>query len=406
VLLAIKSSAENEVYRQGGKDLAAVYKKSSVGSTQSSEIGYVVKDHFVNETRLLQACAAKAVGRINPYGSSVWALANETGGFVDKYAYDPCSRVLQTRQRSAAGLAGNRNPDEPQRNREGRRMLPDSWNKRDSLRTTFFTDRGFTLHEHYDKLQIININARMYACPDEFSEIGNPILGEFTSVDPLADKYPGWGPYVYCVNNPLVYMDLSGKYLVGKDGNPVEFKNGTWSENVTPEIERMGNAMLKTKVGSKALGNMMDGKHPITVQFDTKYVGNVLAKTETDKHTSYDKNGKVSSVIIKSQTVTININAIQDVLDGKTKSPSSEGKKLLNAYTSSCSNVDQAIGAAATHEGFHTTEEGQLLKEKYKNGETKTNEAEERARELEYKALEETLENTLTQAIDEIDKIN
>jgi len=48
----------------GGKDLAAVYKRSSVGSTQSSEIGYVLKDHFVNETRLLQACAAKAVGRM------------------------------------------------------------------------------------------------------------------------------------------------------------------------------------------------------------------------------------------------------------------------------------------------------------------------------------------------------
>ena len=45
--------------------------------------------------------------------------------------------------------------------------------------------------KHYDKLQIINMNARMY----------DPILGEFTSVDPLADKYPGWGPYVYCVNS-------------------------------------------------------------------------------------------------------------------------------------------------------------------------------------------------------------
>ena len=99
-------------YIFGVKDLAAVYKKSSVGSTHSSEIGYVVKDHL----------------------GSVWALANETGGFVEKYSYDPW----------------------------GRRMMPDSWNKRDSLRTTFFTDRGFTLHEHYDKLQIINMNARMY----------------------------------------------------------------------------------------------------------------------------------------------------------------------------------------------------------------------------------------------------
>ncbi len=108
-------------------------------------------------------------------------------------------------------------------------MMPDKWQERDSLRTTFFTDRGFTLHvsecskrastaqrvwqaaaipmstneigKHYDKLQIINMNARMY----------DPILGEFTSVDPLADKYPGWGPYVYCVNNPLSKIDPTGE---------------------------------------------------------------------------------------------------------------------------------------------------------------------------------------------------
>jgi len=58
--------------------------------------------------------------------------------------------------------------------------------------------------KHYDKLQIINMNARMY----------DPILGEFISVDPLADKYPGWGPYVYCVNNPLSNWDPTGEYTV------------------------------------------------------------------------------------------------------------------------------------------------------------------------------------------------
>jgi len=31
---------------------------------------YYHSDHFVNETRLLQACAVKAVGRINPFGHS------------------------------------------------------------------------------------------------------------------------------------------------------------------------------------------------------------------------------------------------------------------------------------------------------------------------------------------------
>jgi len=38
--------------------------------------------------------------------------------------------------------------------------------------------------KHYDKLQIINMNARMYACPDEFSEIGNPGTQYLASLPP------------------------------------------------------------------------------------------------------------------------------------------------------------------------------------------------------------------------------
>ena len=65
-------------YIFGGKDLAAVYKRSSVGSTQSSEIGYVLKDHL----------------------GSVWALANESGGFrITSYnvCYTKLLRVARIR---------------------------------------------------------------------------------------------------------------------------------------------------------------------------------------------------------------------------------------------------------------------------------------------------------------------
>ena len=36
---------------------------------------------------------------------------------------------------------------------------------------------------------------------------------KFINVDPMADKYPGWGPYTYCMNNPLVYVDPSGEVI-------------------------------------------------------------------------------------------------------------------------------------------------------------------------------------------------
>jgi RHS repeat-associated protein len=38
-------------------------------------------------------------------------------------------------------------------------------------------------------------------------------LGRWLSVDPLADKYPGWSPYNYTLNNPLRYVDPDGRFV-------------------------------------------------------------------------------------------------------------------------------------------------------------------------------------------------
>ena len=38
----------------------------------------------------------------------------------------------------------------------------------------------------------------------------DPILARFTTLDPLAEKYPWLSPYNHCANNPLKYVDLNG----------------------------------------------------------------------------------------------------------------------------------------------------------------------------------------------------
>ncbi|WP_370525535.1 RHS repeat-associated core domain-containing protein [Dysgonomonas sp. 521] len=58
-------------------------------------------------------------------------------------------------------------------------------------------------------------------------------IGRFTSVDPLAEKYYSWSPYVYVANNPLKYVDLKGDSLtlVGENAH-LEATVGIYGQNL------------------------------------------------------------------------------------------------------------------------------------------------------------------------------
>jgi RHS repeat-associated protein len=49
------------------------------------------------------------------------------------------------------------------------------------------------------------------------STYGNLSPGRFCSVDPLADQYPNWTLFHYAMNNPMRFVDPTGKWIASYD---------------------------------------------------------------------------------------------------------------------------------------------------------------------------------------------
>ncbi len=75
-----------------------------------------------------------------------------------------------------------------------------------NLAGTFRFSRGFTGHEHYADLKIINMNGRLY----------DPVIARFFSPDNFVQApefTQSYNRYSYCLNNPLQYTDPSGEEM-------------------------------------------------------------------------------------------------------------------------------------------------------------------------------------------------
>ncbi|MDU1893123.1 MAG: RHS repeat-associated core domain-containing protein, partial [Dysgonomonas sp.] len=112
----------------------------------------------------------------------------------------------------------------------------------------------------------------------------------FTTVDPLAEKYYSWSPYVYVMNNPLKYIDLDGcsTYVIqNEDGTyrvvggnlddddlniyAINFKDGKYagisSIGVTTSITSFYDSYANNEEGAWAIGSIINPKDNSGKQF-------------------------------------------------------------------------------------------------------------------------------------------
>jgi RHS repeat-associated protein len=81
----------------------------------------------------------------------------------------------------------------------------------------------------------------------------DPSVGRLTSVDPLAEMYPGISPYAYVANNPIIFIDPDGMQI--GDGKDVfnKFRDG-----VNDKISSLNSRAESLK--SKAASALASGK--------------------------------------------------------------------------------------------------------------------------------------------------
>ena len=90
-----------------------------------------------------------------------------------------------------------------------------------SVRSVRYAEtHGFTGHEHYTGLKVINMNGRLY----------DPVIARFFSPDnfvQLPDFTQSYNRYSYCLNNPLQWVDPSGERF-GDDWFKDPYGNLQW----------------------------------------------------------------------------------------------------------------------------------------------------------------------------------
>jgi uncharacterized protein RhaS with RHS repeats len=138
-----------------------------------------------------------------------------------------------------------------------------------------------------------------------------PAVGRFTTVDPLAEKYYGISPYVYCAGNPVNAVDPDGQWvlnLVSAIGNAALDYGSQVAVNMATGSSFKEALTKDISVGSIVMSGIEGAVNPIGAT--TKNLGKTTLKTITRttlKEGASSASGQVIDNVIKGEDVLKNV---------------------------------------------------------------------------------------------------
>jgi len=111
------------------------------------------------------------------------------------------------------------------------------------------------------------------------------LSGLFTSVDPMADKYPSISPYAYCAWNPVKLIDPDGKtiWLLDEDGSKVQYTPNMkprGGDAVQQQINSL-NGIYSTDIGMELLEVLIDSGKDYLISNEPSSLANSASTTGT-----------------------------------------------------------------------------------------------------------------------------
>ena len=109
------------------------------------------------------------------------------------------------------------------------------------------------------------------------------------NVDELTEKYPSWSPYIYCIGNPIKYIDPTGKIIEDANGMIARYKI-----NILQNIYQIGSSQTNKETKQIMMTFFQDRWNEISLLESSKQIYHFYSDVNYSSGSYYnDKDDKI-----------------------------------------------------------------------------------------------------------------